>query len=293
MSVTIAIPFYNAESYLADAIRSVFAQTYQDWELLLIDDGSSDSSLEIARSISDPRVRVISDGKNKKLAARLNEVTRLASHDYIARMDADDLMPSKRIEQQLKILNDNKNFDLVSCGTYSIGNDNSLKGYRGKAEASYTFDGLLTKAQLFLHAGLVARKTWYERNRYDESLSVGQDTELWLRAAKSGDFNAISIAEPLYMYREDGNVTKNKLLRAYELERQKIAPQINSLNKKVRYVAKSYIKTIIILIMAQTGTLKVILKTRKNKVADYYLIEKFKSEIDNILKTKIPGIDHE
>jgi len=64
MSITIGMPFYNAEKYLADAIRSVFAQTYQDWELILMDDGSTDQSLEIAKSVDDPRVRVFSDGKN-------------------------------------------------------------------------------------------------------------------------------------------------------------------------------------------------------------------------------------
>ena len=91
MAITIGIPFYNAEAYLADAIRSVFAQTYEDWELILIDDGSTDNSLAIARSVDDPRVRVYSDGKNKKLASRLNELTQLATYEFIARMDADDV----------------------------------------------------------------------------------------------------------------------------------------------------------------------------------------------------------
>src|SRR5690554_4188978 len=91
-SVSIGIPFFNAEAYLLDAIKSVFAQTHQNWELILLDDGSTDRSLEIARSIDDPRVRVYSDGQNKHLAARLNEIARLARYEYLARMDADDLM---------------------------------------------------------------------------------------------------------------------------------------------------------------------------------------------------------
>jgi len=82
--VTIGLPFYNAEKYLTDAIRAVFAQTHQHWELILIDDGSTDGSLKIAKSVQDPRVRVYSDGKNKKLAARLNEITKLAKYEYIA-----------------------------------------------------------------------------------------------------------------------------------------------------------------------------------------------------------------
>ncbi|MEN6400626.1 MAG: glycosyltransferase, partial [Armatimonadia bacterium] len=62
--VTVGLPFYNNESTLLDAVRSIFAQTFQDWELVLLDDGSTDGSLEIARSIDDPRVRVIADGQN-------------------------------------------------------------------------------------------------------------------------------------------------------------------------------------------------------------------------------------
>ena len=99
-SLTIGIPFFNAEATLLDAVRSVFAQTHQDWELLLVDDGSTDRSLELARSIDDPRVRVYSDGRNKRLAARLNEISRLARFDHVARMDADDVCLPERLARR-------------------------------------------------------------------------------------------------------------------------------------------------------------------------------------------------
>ncbi len=67
-AVTIGLPFHNNQTFLLDTIRSVFAQSFGDWELDLVDDGSSDNSLELARSIQDPRVRVFSDGVNKGLA---------------------------------------------------------------------------------------------------------------------------------------------------------------------------------------------------------------------------------
>ena len=72
--VTVGIPFYNNQDTLLNAIRSVFAQTFEDWELLLVDDGSVDSSLDIARSIDDPRVRVLPpDGYNRRLPANRAE----------------------------------------------------------------------------------------------------------------------------------------------------------------------------------------------------------------------------
>ena len=117
MRVTIGIPFYNAKHTLADAIRSVFAQTFQDWELILADDGSTDGSAEIARMVDDPRVTVISDGMNRGLPYRLNKITELARADYIARMDADDLMHPERLTLQVQYLDANPAVDVVSTAT--------------------------------------------------------------------------------------------------------------------------------------------------------------------------------
>ena len=77
VSVTIGIPFYNARRTLADSVRSVFAQTHADWELLLVDDGSTDGSLDIARSITEARVRSVSDGVHRGLVYRLNQIATL------------------------------------------------------------------------------------------------------------------------------------------------------------------------------------------------------------------------
>lgn len=290
--VTICIPFYNAESTLLDAVRSVFVQTHQNWELILLDDGSTDKSLTLARSIDDPRVTVYSDGENRKLAARLNQVISLAKYDFIARMDADDMMAPNRIETLLKILVNNDKYDLASCGTYSIKNDGSFNGYRGADEKNYTFEGLLNKSQGFLHAGLIARKSWYERNTYNESLPLGQDSDLWLRAAKVGDFRAISIKEPLYMYREEGNVTPQKLLRAYKLERNNHARMIDKKRDKLKYVTKSFVKSGVVKAMNFTGTLDYLLHRRNKKDASSESIAQFNKLMTKVSSTTIPGVDN-
>ena len=96
--ISVGIPFYNSEKYLADAIKSVLAQTFQNWELILVDDGSTDNSLETAREFEkqDSRIRVISDGKNKKLPARLNQIIAESKGEYIARMDAESFAETNR-----------------------------------------------------------------------------------------------------------------------------------------------------------------------------------------------------
>jgi glycosyltransferase involved in cell wall biosynthesis len=159
MPITIGLPFYNAEKFLADAIRSVFAQTYTDWELILMDDGSTDGSLEIAKSVNDPRVRVYSDGENKKLAARLNEIVQLAKYDIIARMDADDLMSPTRLEKQLKVLTNNSKIDLVTAGLFSTTNDLKLIGVRISNKSDIKFNEVIQKkSNGIVHAAILARK---------------------------------------------------------------------------------------------------------------------------------------
>src|SRR4051794_20441310 len=102
--VTIGIPFHDEERFLEQAITSVLRQSFADFELLLIDDGSTDRSLEIARSFDDPRIEVTADGRRRFLAARLNEITRRARGELIARMDGDDVAHPERLSRQLALL---------------------------------------------------------------------------------------------------------------------------------------------------------------------------------------------
>lgn len=288
MKVTIAIPFYNAEEYLPDAIRSVFAQTFQDWELLLIDDGSTDNSLLIANSVKDDRVSVFSDGKNKRLAGRLNEVTSLAKYEYILRMDADDLMLPNRIEKQLEIITKNK-VDIVTSGVYSVLNNLEVVGTRGTNYNSVSFQDILSRKVGITHAALLAKKSWYERNKYDETLSIAQDLDLWLRTSKNNDLKIISIEEPLYIYREENNVTKKKLLRAYKNERNMIRKygetSFNGL------IFKSYLKSIVVVILGLIGKIDVLQKNRGKKMTSSEQINSFNEAILKIKSTKVKGLD--
>jgi glycosyltransferase involved in cell wall biosynthesis len=286
MAVTIAIPFFNADKYLEDAIRSVFAQTYQDWELLLIDDGSTDGSLTIAKSIKDTRVRVISDGLNKKLAARLNEVTKLAKYDYIARMDADDLMSPDRIKTQMDLFKKNKDIDLISTGVYSILNNEDLIGYRGSNFSNYTFEDILYRRKGFVHAALIAKKEWYKRNTYNESLPFAQDRDLWLKSSKNNDFKALSIKEPLYFYREEDNVTKGKLLSAYRLERKMYFKYCESYPLKLIMV--SYIKSLLVKGLDFFGILYILQKKRATAKVNTKMRIHYKSALRIVKNTNLP-----
>lgn len=214
--VSIGIPFFNAEETLLDAVRSVFSQTHTDWELILLDDGSTDKSLELAKSIRDPRVRVYSDGENRRLAARLNQMANLVTHEHVARMDADDLISPDRIRHQLEFLHARPELDLVSTGVCSLTNANEPLGIRLPPEHDrITPRSLLLSNSGIVHASLLGRRSWFLRNRYSEKIRTGQDANLWIRAYSRNDLNVGFINKPLYYYREDGNVVASKLNTAY------------------------------------------------------------------------------
>src|SRR5579859_1694028 len=118
--VTVGIPFFNAKKWLLNAVRSVFAQSFDDWELLLVDDGSTDGSAEIALAVEDPRVRVYPDRENLKVVARRNQVIRLARGKYLAWLDADDMMHPDRLEKEVRYLQENPGVDVVGSGMYII-----------------------------------------------------------------------------------------------------------------------------------------------------------------------------
>lgn len=196
--VTIAIPFYNAESFLEKAIVSVLSQSYDDFVLLLINDGSTDASLDIANKYSyDQRVQIISDGKNRNLGNRLNEIPYLTETKFLARMDADDIMHPLRIEKQLDILNKNPEIDVLGTNAYSIDENDFVIGLRMEVTEEKLVD-----VQTFTHPTIIAKREWFINNPYDVQAVRIEDAELWLATNTKYIFKATT--EPLLFYREFG-----------------------------------------------------------------------------------------
>lgn len=284
--ISIGIPIYNAEKYLDDAICSVLAQTYECWELILIDDGSTDKSLDIAKKYAkiDKRIRVISDGQNKKLPSRLNQIIYESKYDYIARMDADDLMSNDRLEKQLQVLESNHKIDFVTTGHLTIGKNNELTGVKLGENYQMNAEDILGGVTNMLHASLLARKNWYLRNLYNENSILAEDFDLWLQAAKKNDLNYVVIEEPLYWYRVTENVTIFKMTKGYDTQIDIINNNYNGLiskNKKNTIIRKFKIKKMIVQSLSKIGMLKVLLKRRSNTYdkQDLYYYEKNISKI--------------
>ena len=293
MYISIGIPIYNAEKYLSDAIKSVIAQTYPYWELILIDDGSKDNSLKIAQDFAakDNRIRVISDGLNKKLPARLNQIIKEAKYDYIARMDADDLIHSERLERQLNFLLNHPEYDLISTSLVSIKNNNDIIGIRTYLPKKVTIHDALTGCSGIIHASVLAKKKWYERNLYNELNSLAEDYELWLSASIKGDLKVAFLSEHLYYYREEGNASKEKMLKGYNTQIEiikKYYQNILTYKQYKRLMTRLQLKKFIVIFADKIGLMSFILRGRSSKQIEKSILDEYSRQV-----TIIKNVDFE
>lgn len=198
--VTIGLPVYNAARFLPDTLRSIFAQTLTDWELIAVDDGSTDGGIDFLRRISDPRVRVLkSDGRRRGLAVRLNQIAYAARGRYLARMDADDMMDPRRLQSQLDFLWAHPDVDVVGCGLYLVDkNTNAVAEVSCPAAHDTIFaDPLRTLG--IAHATVMAQAAWFLAHPYDESNFRCEDWQLFYRTRNESRYS--NVTEPLYFYR--------------------------------------------------------------------------------------------
>lgn len=254
-AITIAIPFRDEERYLAGAIRSVLHQTFGDFELLLIDDGSTDRSLAIARSFDDPRIVVSSDGAAKGLPARLNEIVGRARADLVARMDADDVIHPTRLERQLEAMRVDPSLDVVGTWVALVDENEEPFAVAECAELPATEARALERGVL-AHATILAKRSWHLANPYDETLTRAEDRDLWCRTASSTRFGVVP--EVLYVVRVSPRDTH--FLGDYLVaQRQNRAiflrhgPRIVGIPRTARLVAASAAKSAIMRAAHATG----------------------------------------
>ncbi|MDQ3392690.1 MAG: glycosyltransferase [Bacteroidota bacterium] len=196
--VTVLMPVYNGEKYLREAIDSVLCQTYKEFEFLIINDGSSDGSLDIINSYNDPRIRLISNEKNIQLIATLNLGLKLAKGKYIARMDCDDVSYPERLQEQVNFMDTNPEIGI--SGTWYIRSDNNQLNQRPVSHEEIKV--FLIKGAAILHPTAIFRKELFDKHqlRFKSEYIHAEDYELWVRA--SALFKLANIPKPLLQYRK-------------------------------------------------------------------------------------------
>ena len=214
--ISVILPAFNAAEYLSDAAGSILQQDYEHLELILINDGSSDDTSEIAQRLaaSDSRVMLV-EHENRGLISCLNEGLELARGEYIARMDADDLSRPSRFSRQLQFLNEHE-LDLCGSGIAYCG-DKSGQRYYPERDHDLRF-GMIFWGRSFAHPTVFARKSVFDRFRYEQKFKHAEDSALWLKLLSLADSRFGNCPEILLDYRQhEQQVTRNHLQQQNDL----------------------------------------------------------------------------
>ncbi|MDO8343843.1 MAG: glycosyltransferase family 2 protein [Cellvibrio sp.] len=210
--VTVVMPVYNAGKYLRLAVLSIVTQTYHRWELLIIDDGSTDNALQNIADINDARIRILQDGKNKGLAARLNECIDLANGKYIARMDQDDVSYPERLAKQVAMLDRSPLLDLIGVRAITISEKNEATGMLPWGATHEVICAHPWLGFYLPHPTWMGRTEWFRKHYYAQPAPYFcEDQELLLRSYEKSRFGMVS--EPLFAYRVRGCINWRKLLK--------------------------------------------------------------------------------
>ena len=215
--ISVIMSVYNGETYLEEAIRSVINQTFKNWELVVINDCSTDSTTEILERLAseDERIKVHTNEVNLRLPTSLNKAISLSTGKYIARMDADDICIPDRFEKQYKFMEEHKDIALSSCRFMTVKNGVYASGGAGGRCDNEAIKAMLLVANPILHPGVIAKAEVLKKFNYDTTLTCTEDLELWTRMVMGNQKMAI-LPECLLIYRlHDKQITSTTLERQH------------------------------------------------------------------------------
>lgn len=241
---------YNGEAYLEEAIESVINQTFKSWELIVINDCSTDSTSQILAKIAatDDRIRVYTNEVNLKLPSSLNKAISFCTGKYIARMDADDICLSNRLEKQYRFMEDHPNITLSSCRFMTVKNGIYTPGGAGARCDHDAIQALLLMTNPILHPGVIAKADILKKLNYDTSLTCTEDLELWTRMAAE-NYQLQIQPEYLFIYRlHDKQITSTSLERQHtevlKIEQKYYASLLQEMDSSMQqfYISGIYFK---------------------------------------------------
>ncbi len=237
--VSILIPCYNSEQWLAETIKSALAQTWKNIEIIVVDDGSTDNSLTVAKSFNSPFIKVISQ-KNQGASAARNRALKEAQGDFIQYLDADDLLESNKIEIQLQTLQKNTNSNVVGSGEWA-------RFYHKPQEALFIPQALWQdlfpvdwlvlawENNLMMHpaAWLLPRKISDKAGSWNENLSLNDDGEYFSRVVLASEgVKFCQGAKSYYRSGNTGSLSGTKSLKARQSEFLSLSLGVNNLLAK-------------------------------------------------------------
>jgi glycosyltransferase involved in cell wall biosynthesis len=203
--ISVLMPAYNCEAYVLEAVSSILSQSFTDFELLVIDDGSTDSTRKLLESVDDPRLRLVSNERNIGLIGTLNRGLDLALGRYIARMDADDVSAPERLEKQVLYLEEHPDVHVLGSMVNLINEQGmvfgAISGYPTDSEEIHRY---LLRECCLIHPSVIFRKDTVEAaGGYSVDARHAEDYDLWLRL--SDHHKIANLPDKLVSYRMHRN----------------------------------------------------------------------------------------
>lgn len=198
--VTVLLPVFNAEPFLSESVESILGQSFTDFELLAINDGSTDRSREILAAFSDPRLVIVDNDGNRGLIYTLNHGIAVARGEYIARMDADDIAVANRFEKQIAFLDAHPQVALLGSWAELIDCAGKYIQLRQTPVGNKNIQESLLAVNCFIHSSVMFRTAIVrEAGGYRQDAIHAEDYEMWLRITENNE--ADNLPEPLIRYR--------------------------------------------------------------------------------------------
>jgi len=203
-AVSIVFPVYNAIPFLEQAVASIFSQTLTDWELIAVDDASTDGSWQFLQRIADPRVRIVRNEHNCGTPITSNRAIDMARGKWIAKMDADDIILPRRLELQVQALEADPHIDLLGTGSFVVDRDLNPVEVRRPPTRHAEIVGRPTINFPLTFGALMGKAGWWRRWRNDPRVgAAGHEFDLYFRSHRESLFS--NVPEPLYVYRYVGH----------------------------------------------------------------------------------------
>lgn len=242
VTLSIVIPCYNSSRWLSETLQSILAQTRADWEAVVVDDGSTDSSSEIVRSFAarDTRIRLVRQANAGRPAAR-NKGAQVTRGRFICFLDADDLWDPRYVEIMVRALEGKPKISGCVCESllFSDTGKSRLGPLPGDGKPLVEVDDILTNSGWGIHAVVIRREAFDRAGRFDEQFKNAEDWDLWLRLLTHSSF--LAIRQPLALYRQHSMQTsKNRLRMAHCIKRVAVKFQREHSAVVRRYGRKRY-----------------------------------------------------
>lgn len=184
--LSIVMPVYNAEPFIRESVSSILSQTFRDYELIVVDDGCTDASMDIVSSFRDSRIRILKNEKNSGIVFSRNHGLSEAQGSFVAQFDADDVAMPDKFEKQIKFLQDNTQFGMIGSWAILINEKGEAAGKKWRINAPPgRIPAILLFMNYFVQSAVVARKEVLPNGFYTSGYDLVEDYKMWFDISRT------------------------------------------------------------------------------------------------------------